>query len=130
MRAVRCLDCNHKALVILVRDSVLILRRGRTCLVIGPDWKILQVLVRYIGVRCVVWVGEDLLLLSLKLFNESVELALQLAELLLIFAHLFVPSLLFPIQGLELLRHTRIRFLVRSLAIGSRLLGQSFILLI
>ena len=102
----RCLDSNHKALVILIRDSILILRRSRTCLIIGPDRKILQVLVRYIGVRCIVWVGEDLLLLSLKLFNESVKLTLQLAELLLILAHLFVPSLLFPIQRFELLSHT------------------------
>ena len=50
------LDDNHKALLVLVGAAIRVVRLSGACLVVVPDWQILEVFVRYVGVRSIIGV--------------------------------------------------------------------------
>ena len=63
------LDGNHKALLVLVGAAIRVVRLSGACLVVVPDWQILEVFVRYVGVRSIIGVREHILLLLFQLID-------------------------------------------------------------
>jgi len=74
------LNSDNKALLVLLCLGII----GCTRLIVCPNRQIFQILIRYIGICDAVWVLEDLLLLLLELFNQSVKFRLELAKLIFV----------------------------------------------